>query len=109
MPAGAGIAHVPKDDRNRPRLPLDGSGRRGPVCCDDVGLQANQLVRERWYPIDVITSPPKVHPHVAAFGPTQARKRLRERKYASLGRAVVFVRPHEHADAPHAVALLRSR
>jgi hypothetical protein len=24
-------------------------------------------------------APPKVHPHVAAIGPTQARKRLRER------------------------------
>jgi hypothetical protein len=55
-----------------PHLPLDGSGRRDPVCQDDVGLQAYQLLRERSYPIDVSTAPPKVDPHVAAIGPTQA-------------------------------------
>ena len=48
------------------------------------GLQADQLLRERWYPIHVIAVPSKVHPHVAAIGPTQARKRLRERREARL-------------------------
>jgi hypothetical protein len=69
-----------KDDRDRPRLLLDGSGRRGPVCQDDVGLQADQLPRERSCPIGVIAVPPKVHPHVAAIGPTQVRKRSSERR-----------------------------
>ena len=32
---GDGIARARKDDRDRPRLPLDGSGRRGRVCQDD--------------------------------------------------------------------------
>jgi hypothetical protein len=36
---------------------LEGSGRRGPACHDDVGLQADQLLRERWYPIGVTTVP----------------------------------------------------
>ena len=63
-----GIAHARKDDRDRPRLALDGSGRRGRACQDDVGLQADQLLRERSYPIDVSASPPKVDPHVAAIG-----------------------------------------
>ena len=45
--AGDGIADALKDDRDRPRLPLDGNGRRGPACQDDVGLQADQLPRER--------------------------------------------------------------
>jgi hypothetical protein len=44
--AGDGIAHVHKDDRDRPRLPLEGSGHRGPGCHDDVRLQAGQLMRE---------------------------------------------------------------
>jgi hypothetical protein len=66
-----------KDDRDRPRLPLDGNGRRAPVCQDDVGLQGDQLLRGRSHPIGVIAAPPKVHPHVAAIVPTQARKRLR--------------------------------
>jgi hypothetical protein len=72
-------------------------------------LQADQLLRERSYPIDVIAAPPKVHPHVAAIGPTQVRKRLRERRAANLPHGIVFVGPNEHADAPHAVALLRAR
>ena len=72
-------------------------------------MQADQLLRQRSYPIDVIAVPPKVHPHVAAIGPTQVRKRLRERREARLPHGIVFVARHEHADAPHAVALLRPR
>jgi hypothetical protein len=106
--AGDGIARARKDDRDRPRLPLDGSGRRGPACQDDVGLQADQRLRERSYPIDVNAAPTKVHPRVAAIGPTQARKRLSESRDARLIRGIVLVGQHEHADAPDAVALLRA-
>ena len=50
------------------------------------GLQADQLLRERWCPIDVFAVPPNVHPHVAAIDPTQARKGLRDKcTVASLG------------------------
>src|SRR5215471_4229395 len=51
--AGDGVGYALKDDRDRPRLPLESSGRRGPVRQDDVGLQADQLLRERSYPIGV--------------------------------------------------------
>jgi hypothetical protein len=34
---------------------------------------------------------------------------LRERREATILLGIVFVTPHEHADAPHAVALLRPR
>jgi hypothetical protein len=57
----------------------------------------------------VTAGPTKVHPHVAAIGPTQARKRLRKRREATLNLRIVFVARHEHADAPHTVALLRAR
>src|SRR5215468_2536292 len=107
--ADDGVGQVRKDDRDRPRLPLDGGGRRGPVYQDDVGLQADQLLREPSYPIDVIAPPPKVHPRVAAINPSQVRKRLRERRVAKLPLRIVFVERHEHADAPHAVSLLRPR
>jgi hypothetical protein len=46
-----GIDRAGKDDRNRPRLPLDGDSRRGRVCQDDVGLQTDQLLRKCWYPV----------------------------------------------------------
>jgi hypothetical protein len=72
-------------------------------------LRADQLLRERSHPIDVTAVPPKVHSHVAAIGPTQARKRLRERGDPSLIYGIVFVAHHEHADAPRVVALLRPR
>src|SRR5262249_23480281 len=102
------ITHVRKDDRDRPGLPLDGGGRR-PGCQDNVGLQADQLLRERSYPIDVSAAPTKVHPNVAAIGPTQARKRLRGSGAASFPLGIVFVGRHKHADAPHPLALLRAR
>src|SRR6516165_4955301 len=61
--AGDGVAHIRKDDRDSPRLPLDGNGRRGAVCYDDVGLRPDQLLRERSYPIGVNAAPTKLHPH----------------------------------------------
>jgi hypothetical protein len=69
-------------------------------------LQADQLVRERLCPNVVTAVPSKVHPHVAAIGPTQARKRLSERRNVSRRHGIVFVERHEHADAPHPLALL---
>jgi hypothetical protein len=71
-------------------------------------LQADQLLRERSYPIDVIADPTKVDPHVAAICPTQVGKRLSERRVATLPIRIVFVARHEHADAPYAGALLCS-
>src|SRR5262249_27988951 len=46
---------------------------------------------------------------VAAIGPPQVCKRLRERRDVSLRHGIVFVARDEHADPPHAVALLRAR
>ena len=39
----------------------------------------------------------------------QACKRLRERRNATLRLGIDFIARHEHADPPHAVALLRPR
>jgi hypothetical protein len=72
-------------------------------------LKADQLLRERSYPIDVTATPAEVHPHVTAIDPTQARKRLRERRDSSLQHRFVFVATSEHADAPYAATLLRVR
>jgi hypothetical protein len=72
------------------------------------GCKPNQLLRERSHPIDVTAGPPKVHPHVAAFSPTQVRERLSEHRVAKLPLGIVFETPYEHADAPQ-VALLRPR
>src|SRR5262249_22048511 len=83
---------------------LEGSGRRAAACHDDVGLQADQLLSQRSYPIAIIAAPAKVHPHVPAIGPTQVRKRLSERRDATFPLRIVFVVHVEHTDAPHPVA-----
>src|SRR6516164_7346160 len=105
---GDGIGHVRKDDRDRPRLPLEGNGRRGSPCQNDVRWQAYQLPRERSYAIGVSAAPTKVHPQVAAIGPTQVHKCLSERRVATLLLGIVFFALHEHADPSHALALLRA-
>jgi hypothetical protein len=55
-------------------------------------------------------NPTEVHPHVAAIGPTEARKRLRERRHERPRQGIVFVRVwNEPADATRALALLCTR
>ena len=102
--AGDGLGHARKDDRDRPRLALNGNGRQGRACQDDVGSQADQLLCERSLPIGVSAAPPEVHPHVAAIGPTQVGKRLSERSVAKRRNEIVSVARAEKADAPHAPA-----
>src|SRR5215471_8096850 len=41
---------------SRGTMPLAGNSRHGPACEDDVGAQADQLLRERSCPIDVSAS-----------------------------------------------------
>jgi hypothetical protein len=105
---GDGVGYARKDDRDRLCLLLDGNGRRDSGSHDDVGLRADQFLCERRYPIDAIAVQPKVDPHVAAIGPTQARKRLNERGDGILLRGI-FVARNEHAYARYAVALLCPR
>src|SRR6516162_4239450 len=92
-------------ESNSSRLPTtEGSNVAKPVM-----LQADQLLGERSYPIDVTPVPSNVHPHVAAISPTQVRKRLSERSEATLLLGIVFVARHERVDAPHPPVLLRPR
>ena len=53
--------------------------------------------------------PAVVDPHVAAVGPAQLLQRLQERRDAGLAFRIVRGHVHEHADAPHALGLLRPR
>jgi hypothetical protein len=67
-------------------------------------LQADQLLCERSYPIAVFAVPPNVHPHVAANGPAQLRKRLSERRDGRPRQGTVFVARYEHTDPAHPAA-----
>ena len=97
---GDGVGHVRKDDRDGPRLPLDGGGRRDPDCHDDVGSQSDQFLRERSYPNDVGAGPTEVQPRVAAIRPPQVRKRLSEPSptFSTRGRNWLFHREKRESD-----------
>ena len=72
MPLATGVDHARKADRDRPRFPLEGNGRHGRACQDDVGLQGNQLLRERSCPIDVTAAQRRAVRMLTAIGPTEA-------------------------------------
>ena len=72
-------------------------------------MQIDQLFREHPHPVNTVAGPTNVHPQVAAIGPTQLRKPLREPGEPTLSHRIVFIARHQHADPPHAVALLRPR
>ena len=64
--AGKGVAHVRKDDRDRPHLPLESSGS-----CLMPGCRPTSSC-ERWSPIVVTAGPTKVHPQHCGHGPTES-------------------------------------
>jgi hypothetical protein len=104
-PSPTGSPTLAKYYRDRPCLPLEYSGHWSPACEDHVGSQPDQLFREHPPPVDVAGGPTNVHPQIAAIGPTQLRKPLRER--GVVGLSLVFAEPRQHADPLDAVGLLR--
>jgi hypothetical protein len=54
-------------------------------------------------------SPASIDPQIAAFAPAQLLQGLCERRDAVLSFRIVRVHIHEHANAPHGLALLRAR
>ena len=64
-PAPTGSGKVHEYDRDRPRLPLECSGRHSRVCDNHIGLQIDQLFGEHPKPISVAGGPAIVDPDVA--------------------------------------------
>src|SRR5262249_21507078 len=58
--------------------------------------------------LGVARAPADVNADITAIGPARLRQRLCERQEAGLSCRIVCSHVHEHADAPHAVALLRA-
>ena len=56
-----------------------------------------------------VCAPASLDAAVAAVGPAELLQRLYERRFAGLSFRIVRGRVHEHADAPHALSLLRPR
>jgi hypothetical protein len=78
------------------------------MCEDHVGLQRDQFFREHLC-LRTGRRKPSVDADIAAFRPSTLFQPLSECREASPGLRIVFGECHEHADAPHALALLRAR
>jgi hypothetical protein len=72
-------------------------------------LQADQLLRERSYPIDVTSAPTKVHPKVASFRPAETAQALCQSHDAGLRLRIILGEARQHAKPPYPLARLRAR
>src|SRR5262245_942544 len=59
--------------------------------------------------LGVARAPADVNADIAAVGPARLRQRLCECQEAGLSCRIIRSHVHEHADAPHPLALLRAR
>src|SRR5205807_1125705 len=73
---------------------------------DDIRRERDQLRSVSAKAIEIAGAPAVFDPYVAADGPTQLGQPLRERCDAFQSSLIALDRAHEHADAPHALALL---
>ena len=90
----------------RPLQCLNAWGGRGQ---NDVRRERQKLLGISLKTTGVARCPAVVDPHVAAVGPAQLLQPLQERRDAGLSFRIVGGEVHEHADAPHPLALLRAR
>ena len=72
-------------------------------------MQIDQPFCEYSRAVNVAGSPTDVYPHIAAIGPPQLRKPLREPGEVGFCLRIVFIVGHQSADPPQALALLRPR
>jgi hypothetical protein len=76
---------------------------------DDVGRERSQFRGVSTNALGVARSPAQVDANVAPVGPAQLTQRLGKRQQASVPGRIVRGEGHEHADASHALGLLRAR
>src|SRR5262245_3343927 len=82
---------------------------RAPRSQDDVRRERDQFRRVSAEEFGIARAPTILDPHVTADGPTQFLQALKARRVASRSFRIVRAQVHEHADAPHPLALLRPR
>src|SRR5262249_19337138 len=82
--------------------------RRGPADPgeDNLRIERDQLGRISRQVREGADAPAIIDPQVASNRPARFRKPLQERQQARLRFRIVRTAVHEHADAPHALALL---
>jgi hypothetical protein len=106
---GDGIGDDRKYDRHRARRLQQRSHGRGAMRQDDVRRHRGQFCRVFANDVGIASAPAIIDPQVAADDPSQLPQLLQERPDAELCFRVVRGEGQEHADAPHALGLLRPR
>src|SRR5262249_12370200 len=76
---------------------------------DDVRRECDQFFGVSTTAVEIRSAPAVIDSHVVTDGPSQLRQRLHECSDAGLCFLVVCGLGHEHADAPHPLALLPAR
>jgi hypothetical protein len=73
-----------------------------------IWVQGHQLLRERTMLISAAGGEAIVDTDIAAFGPSAFCEALPKSRQPRLGLRIILGEPHEHADAPHPLGLLRA-
>ena len=72
---------------------------------DRVGLQPDQLLRERTHALNIAGSPAIINPQISAIRPAQLLQAMDKGRGKGLSLGIAFAVCHQHTDAPYAVAL----
>src|SRR5215510_14616423 len=76
---------------------------------DDVWRESDQFRRVFAHAVSIAAAPAVIDTDVLTDGPTRLLETLRKRRETRWCFRIVRRHGHEHADAPHALALLRAR
>jgi hypothetical protein len=98
-----------EDDRYAAGLPPQGLQHQRGADNDNFRFQSHEFHRIGAYARGVGTAPAIVEADVAAVAPTELFKRLPQRRLVRLCVRIALGERTKHADAPHALALLRPR
>src|SRR5262249_4350379 len=89
--------------------PFQSHSRRGPGCENDIGRERDQLRRIRAIKLDITRAPAGLDPHITSDRPAELLQPLQECRETRLSLRIARGQIHEYADAPHPLALPRSR
>jgi len=108
MPAPTGSGGQREHDRHCAVHLQQHSRDRAAAGQDDVWRERKQLGRVFANALGIARPPARVDLHVAGDDPARLPQPLQERGDAGLSFRILRGRRHEHADAPHPLALLRA-
>ena len=107
--AGYGVAGTREHDRYGSAGPLQRVRDHTASSQDDVRRELHQFRGILSIELAIAQAPANIDPHVAAHRPACFLQPLKERCETHLPSRVVRGKIHKHADAPHGLALLRTR